>query len=136
MTGFIADHPRNESFEAGLSATARGQALALSAEAATGAFYGGCAPDDVAQAVAGLIPEPLAPMNMPLAITSDRFGTVPRHYIECTHDAAIPLALQREMQSVWPCASVTTLESGHSPFLSMPDQLAATLDALMERIER
>jgi pimeloyl-ACP methyl ester carboxylesterase len=135
MTGFIAAHPRNEAFEAGLSAAARGQALALSAEAATAAFYGGCSEADIAETTARLIPEPLAPMNTPLAVSADRFGAVPRHYVECTADAAIPLALQRAMQAVWPCASVTTLESAHSPFLSMPDQLAASLHTILERIE-
>ena len=135
MTGFIAEHPRNDSFEAGLSSAARGQALALSSEAAARAFYTRCSPDDVAQAVALLTPEPLAPMNTPLAISAERFGSVPRHYVECVADAAIPLLLQREMQSFWPCASVTTLDSDHSPFLSMPEQLAATLNALVERIE-
>ncbi len=135
MTGFIAAHPRNEAFEAGLSAAVRGQALALSAQAATEAFYGDCSGEQIAEAAARLIPEPLAPMNTPVTVSAAQFGAVPRHYVECTGDVAIPLALQRQMQSVWPCDTVTTLESGHSPFLSMPDQLAASLQTILERIE-
>ncbi len=57
------------------------------------------------------------------------------HYIECLADAAIPIAQQRAMQAALPCASVTTLASAHSPFLSMPDQLADALDTLAKRID-
>jgi pimeloyl-ACP methyl ester carboxylesterase len=127
---------RNADFDAGLSTAARGAALAVSREAAIGAFYSDCSAEDQAQAVARIVPEPVAPLNTPLALTAGRFGSLPRHYIECTLDRTIPIAQQRAMQAALPCASVTTLESGHSPFLSMPDRLADVLDQLARGTER
>jgi hypothetical protein len=41
--------------------------------------------------------------------------------------AALFLQQQRDMQAVLPCWPVITLPSDHSPFLSMPDRLAAAL---------
>jgi len=127
-------HPRDETFEAGLTEVARGAALTISREGAVAAFYGDCAAEDQDWAFARLTPEPIAPMVTPLALSDGRYGSVPRHYIECTRDRAIPIAQQRDMQAIQPCASVTTLESDHSPFLSMPETLADTLDQLAERI--
>jgi pimeloyl-ACP methyl ester carboxylesterase len=126
--------PHNPAFETGLSIAARGAALAIAPEAAARVFYGDCASDVRAAALDRLLPEPVAPLHTALALSAGRFGSVPRHYVACTLDEAIPIAQQRAMVAALPCASVTTLESGHSPFLSMPDQLADALDTIMERI--
>jgi pimeloyl-ACP methyl ester carboxylesterase len=68
----------------------------------------------------------------PSEITSGRFGTVPRHYIRCTQDRAIPLTGQDHMIAAVDGAiggkTIThTLESSHSPFLSQPDALSKIL---------
>ena len=65
-------------------------------------------------------------------ITPGRFGTVPRHYIRCTQDCAIPLTGQDHMIATVDGAiggkTIThTLESSHSPFLSQPANLAKIL---------
>ncbi len=73
------------------------------------------------------VAEPNAPRMTALHLTESRYGRVPRHYIECLHDRTIPIADQRHMQSLQPCASVTSLEADHSPFLSMPDALTHAL---------
>jgi pimeloyl-ACP methyl ester carboxylesterase len=94
-------------------------------------FYTGCSEEDVADAVARLRPEPLFGLTSPLRVTAERFGTVPRGYIECTQDQVISLAAQRRMQAAWPVRNVITLETGHSPFLSAPGTLADALNALV-----
>jgi len=127
--------PRDPAFDGGISEAARGAALAISQDAAIGTFYGDCAADDQLWAASQLVPEPLGPMVTPLALTEARYGSVSRHYIECTLDRAIPIAQQRAMRQALPCASVATLESAHSPFLSMPDRLADVLGGIAERIE-
>lgn len=71
--------------------------------------------------------EPMAVFSTRLALTDAGFGSVPRAYIECTQDNAVPLALQRLMQRALPCDRVFTLESDHSPFFSAPEQLADCL---------
>ncbi len=90
-------------------------------------FYSTTPEDWVARARAKLRPEPMAAMTTPLALTAARFGSVPRAYIECSRDRAVPLALQRAMQAKLPCAPVVTLDTDHSPFFSAPEALAAAL---------
>jgi len=54
---------------------------------------------------------------------------VPRWYIECTHDNAIRINLQRQMVKLTPC-KVLTMECGHSPFFSNPEELVEHLEAI------
>lgn len=122
-------------FSAGLSPVANGLGVVLSPGSAIPAFYNCCTPEDQQSCAARLVAEPVRPLSTPVAVTHDRFGTVPRHYIECAHDRTIPLDVQRAMQAVSPCESVTTLESDHSPFICMPDALAAVMIEIAERIE-
>lgn len=136
MSQVVAEVPRIPEFEAGLSPVANGAARALSAEAAAVAFYQ-CSPEEARRdACSRLRPEPVAPLITPLSLSDARFGTVPRHYIECTEDRVITLARQREMQSNLPCVSVTTLESDHSPVLACPDALVEALDRIAAGIAR
>ncbi|WP_353226776.1 alpha/beta fold hydrolase [Novosphingobium sp.] len=87
-------------------------------------------PDAVADAMARLVDEPHGPRSTPMQLTPERFGQVPRVYIECTDDRTIPLTSQRRMQQLVPGARVETLWADHSPFLSRPEALAAMLLAL------
>jgi hypothetical protein len=64
-----------------------------------------------------------------VTLTEDRFGSVPRWYIECTHDNAIRINLQRTMVKMTPC-KVLSMECGHSPFFSNPEELAEHLEAI------
>ncbi len=91
------------------------------------AFYGECSDDDVALARLCVQPEPTLPLATPVKLTSENFGRVPRVYVECLRDRAIPVALQRRMCEASPCERVFTLDTDHSPFLSRPDELAALL---------
>jgi pimeloyl-ACP methyl ester carboxylesterase len=84
-------------------------------------------PEKAEAAMARLVAEPDGPRTEPLHLTADRYGSVPRHYIECLHDRTIPIADQRTMQALQPCASVTALDADHSPFLSAPQALADAL---------
>lgn len=99
-------------------------------EAVRDAFYGECSDDDVALARLCLQPEPTVPFATPVRITDANFGTVPRVYIECLRDRAIPLSLQRKMQAALPCRQVLSIDTDHSPFLSRPDELAQLLSTL------
>ena len=49
-------------------------------------FYNDCSTDDIAHAKALLGPEAIAILKTPLRISNDKFGRVPRVYIECLHD--------------------------------------------------
>ena len=91
------------------------------------AFYADVAPEAAEEAIRRLRPQALAPLATPLETTPERFGAVPRHYIECLQDRALPVAVQRLMAAAQPCLSVQTLDTSHSPFLSAPEDLARAL---------
>lgn len=102
----------------------------LPPEMARAAFYNLCSEADIASALARLTPQPLAVMAARLALSEERFGRVPKFYVETRFDQAIPLETQREMQANWPCTRAATLETDHSPFYSDPQACAAALLAL------
>lgn len=94
------------------------------------AFYGACSDEDVALARLCIQPEASVPLATPLKLSAENFGSVPRVYVECLRDRAIPIALQRRMQANWPCQRVLALDTDHSPFFSRPDELTAVLAGL------
>ena len=94
------------------------------------ALFGLCTDEDYEYALTQMRPEPLKPLVTPLRVTEQRFGRVPRTYIECSQDRTITLAAQRRMQAALPCEPVLTLASDHSPFFSQPAALATMLGGL------
>lgn len=94
------------------------------------AFYNDCSDQDAQAMMARLVPEPAAPAGQPLRLTAANFGSVDKVYIHCTLDNAVSLARQRQFAAKWPMRKFVTLESGHSPFVSMPARLATELAAL------
>ncbi len=106
---------------------ARGRKLAVATEAIIPHFYNLAEPEAAQDAAARLHPEPMGTFAAASTVSQERFGQVPRAYIECSEDQVVPLALQRRMQQALPCAPVLTLPADHSPFLSMPKALAKAL---------
>lgn len=94
-------------------------------------FYHDCPAEAVDYAMARLCPQAIRPQTTPLTVT-ERFAGVPKAYIRCEGDRAIPPEYQAEMTRDWPEGTVYTLPTSHSPFFSDPAGLAALLD----RIER
>jgi pimeloyl-ACP methyl ester carboxylesterase len=105
----------------------RGLTCTIRAEVLRETFYGECTDEDFEYARTRLSPEPLRVLAAPVRITAERFGRVPRAYIETLRDRAVTPAAQRRMQSVLPCDPVFALDSDHSPFLSQPEALARIL---------
>ncbi len=88
------------------------------------AFYGNCSDEDAAFAQSRLVAEPTAPSGTPVETTAQRWGRIPRYYIECERDRAITLGLQREMEKHSPCRQTFSIDTDHSPFFSAPEQLS------------
>ena len=76
-----------------------------------------------------LVAEPHGPRSTKLRLTAERWGSLPRTYIECTADRTIPITSQRKMQAMSPGAQVVTIDTDHSPYLSRPHDLAEALVA-------
>jgi pimeloyl-ACP methyl ester carboxylesterase len=110
--------------------TADGLAVTLRDAALPEMLYADCPADDVALARARIVPEPLAPLATPVCTTAGNFGRVPRAYIECRRDRALPLARQRRMQAALPCRPVFAMDTGHSPFFAAPQALVEYLASL------
>lgn len=102
----------------------------LKAEAVREALYEDCSEQDAALASLLLTPEPNAPVATPLHLTQERFGKVPRVYIETRKDKGVTPALQGRMYKRLACEKVIHMDTGHSPFLSAPEQLARHLISL------
>lgn len=102
--------------------------LDLDSTKITELFYQDCSAADIAFAKARISAQPAAPLVTPVSITSEKFGKLPRFFVECTNDQAINIALQRDMYTATPCQKVYSLASGHSPFFSMPASLADALE--------
>ena len=101
--------------------------IAFKPERSRETFYGNCADADVVFAQSRLVAEPMAPSGTPVETTAERWGRIPRYYIECERDRAITLELQREMQKHSPCRQTFSIDTDHSPFFSAPGQLADIL---------
>jgi pimeloyl-ACP methyl ester carboxylesterase len=96
------------------------------------ALYADCSEEDVALATSLLTPEPLRPSATPIEVTEQRYGGIPRVYIELLQDRAVSHALQRRMLSRVPCQTVLQIDAGHSAYFSKPDELAGHLLSLSE----
>ncbi|MGW8374886.1 alpha/beta fold hydrolase [Streptomyces sp. ODS28] len=78
---------------------------------------------------------PLALPTTPVTLTAARWGRIPRTFIRCADDRALPTAVQdlmiaeadQTMQNEQ--FTVRTLPGGHSPFAARPHELAETLMA-------
>ena len=78
--------------------------------------------------------EPLAAITTPISVSDERFGSVPRAYVEATKDQVMPLLLQRSMQARLPCDPVFTIESDHVLPSSAPEELAKHLIEIADRV--
>jgi len=93
-------------------------------------YFGQNVPPEHAAAARRLVAEPIGPISTPLMVTAERWGSVPRTYLECLQDRTMPIDRQRAMVALSPGTAVETLDSDHSPFYSMPGALADALERL------
>ena len=93
-------------------------------------FYNTSSDEDAAWAVEQLCAEPIAPMTHPVHVTPDRFGRVPRAFIQTRFDNAVPFDAQAAMCATLPCDPVIVMDTDHSPFFSAPQEFAAHIHAL------
>lgn len=92
-------------------------------------FYHDCSDEAVAFALANLCDQPLAPMQTAAAL-GGAYASVPRSYIVCERDGAIPPPFQQRMAADFAPEDRHALATSHSPFLSAPGALAHLLDRI------
>lgn len=92
-------------------------------------FYNDCSSQDVEYLLERVKPQPVKPLHQPLQITEQRYGRIPRHYVKCTLDRGVTPAFQGKMIAASPVKRTYSLRASHSPFMSVPRELA---DVLLE----
>lgn len=97
----------------------------LSATDAVTVLFNRCTPQSASWASDRLGPHATWIPNIPV-VAADRLD-VPRTYIVCSDDNAIPPKLQRRIARDAGCWPVLELDADHSPFLSEPNALAGLL---------
>ena len=89
-------------------------------------FYHDCTAEVVAYAKAHLTAQPIKPQATPLTVT-ETLRKLPKTYIRCLRDGAIPTEFQLALSREWPELRVHEMDCGHSPFFARPARLAELL---------
>jgi pimeloyl-ACP methyl ester carboxylesterase len=93
-------------------------------------FYNGVDPRLAEQAVARLQVHSTSALTQPLSRAA--WTELPSTYVVCEQDQAIPVFAQEAMSTR--AGTVLRLDSGHSPFLSQPAELAALLRGVLDQV--
>lgn len=90
-------------------------------------FYHDCPQQDIAFAKAHLSWQSVATLATPVHLTDGIYGKIKKYYILCTQAKDLD---KSSLTSDVHCEKVYQLPASHSPFFSMPEELAAILEAL------
>jgi pimeloyl-ACP methyl ester carboxylesterase len=99
----------------------------FASEQAIAMFYNCCSPEDASWAAAQLEAEPAAPIVTRSEVSWERWGRLPRAFIECAQDQTLSMERQKLLQAAAPCDPVIQLDTDHSPFLSAPRELGEAM---------
>lgn len=83
--------------------------------------------DEATLAVANMVPEPIALGNDNLHYDTAVFNHIPKFYIKTTKDKIISPETQYKYIQRQQLTHIYTLETGHSPFITQPTELAEFL---------
>jgi pimeloyl-ACP methyl ester carboxylesterase len=103
---------------------------AMPDEASKDALYTCCSDEVADAAISRQQPQAVAPFTEPVTIRDGAFDAIPRSYVICKRDRAIPPPLQRRMVKTAGLENVVELDTDHSPQLSATAELAEAIDRL------
>jgi pimeloyl-ACP methyl ester carboxylesterase len=90
-------------------------------------FYNDCPPAVAERSAAAIVPQSRASFTQELGTAA--WQTVPSTYVICERDNAIPPAVQEMLSRR--AGTVIRLDSGHSPFLSRPDDVVTIVQTAL-----
>ena len=70
-----------------------------------------------------LVKQAVQPFTAEIAISAEKFGTVPKYYVRASQDKVLTPELQDKMIKSWNVEKVFTLSSGHFPITSIATKL-------------
>jgi pimeloyl-ACP methyl ester carboxylesterase len=77
--------------------------------------------------LASMVDEPMGIGTMPLHFPQNLYDAMPKFYVETTLDNVVDIENQRNYQNKVCFSKIFTLKTSHSPFLTMPKELASIL---------
>ncbi|MFT8712965.1 alpha/beta fold hydrolase [Komagataeibacter rhaeticus] len=116
----VADHPDATGINPWLHWPEPGVVSVVPPEAAVAIFLHDCPPDVAIAASRCLTPQGLGGLDLRARLTAERFGRIPRLYVEATGDRSVILPVQRRMQALVPGARVVSMHTGHAPQVADP----------------
>lgn len=94
-----------------------------------GGVFASDGPQPVQEAVSSaVVSEPLAPLGTPVTLSAARFGKVDKVAIRTLRDQVISTSFQAGMIKAGPVRLELTINTGHVPFITQPDALAAEIE--------
>jgi pimeloyl-ACP methyl ester carboxylesterase len=130
------DHPEASGIWPYLEWSADRRVSRVPPEAAVAIFLQDCSASDAAAAAAMLTPQGEGGRAVTTPATAERYGRIPRLYVEALNDRSLILPVQRVMQARAPGASVVSLATGHAPQFSAPVRLADAIVPFLTSTER
>jgi pimeloyl-ACP methyl ester carboxylesterase len=126
--GEIASHYDEPSASGGMGPSDMEGAHGFAADRAFETFYNCCDTQTARRAQMRLRPQANAPLFTPVRLTAPRWGAIPKTYIVCTQDRALPPGAQHFMCGRNPDVRKRVMDSDHSPFFSDPTGLADIIE--------
>ncbi|MEX0695368.1 MAG: alpha/beta fold hydrolase [Rhodospirillales bacterium] len=105
-------------------------AIALKTGSLNNAFYNDADAEQLAWVEDRVQLQSATPFRTPIRLSAGNFGRIGKTAIICLKDRAISPPHQRWMAERAGCHAIVDLDSGHSPFVTAPDQLCDTLTRL------
>lgn len=104
-----------------------GHVSVIDPEAAVDVFFNTTDPAIARAAAAQLTPQPEASRRSRLQLSDEKYGSVPRVYIETLRDQSVFPELQKKMYTETPVEKLYSLDTDHAPLVGAPDKLTAIL---------
>lgn len=102
----------------------------LPRESAPEVLFASCSEEHAGWGAERLRPQAIAPFATAVTSADPAGRDLPRAYVMCLRDRAIPPALQRRMAAEHDCVEVVEIDTDHSPWLSATEELVSALDRL------
>jgi pimeloyl-ACP methyl ester carboxylesterase len=105
----------------------------LKGEGAVEAIFNCCTPEQAEWGERMHGPQPIGAFEGRLTVADDKrdaLERLPRAYVICTQDHAIPPPMQRRMLTDRGCDPVLEIDTDHAPYLSRTDELVAALNEI------
>jgi pimeloyl-ACP methyl ester carboxylesterase len=131
LSELAAERPISKGIGPFLTWSEDGQFSRIPPKAALEIFLHDCPADTARSAAQRLRPQRETGRKLSAQLTGERYGRVPRIYVEALQDRSVVLEVQRRMQSLSPGALRLSIDTGHVPQLAQPEALSEMLDAAL-----